>query len=93
MGEAGEGGLLYFRGVCGGMVKVACTLLYSIFRVGRGLLYFRGCFWGEVLDEKNPFLDGGRNGFLYCFWSDGVGVVAGNSGLTRPRCYSGSRQT
>ena len=70
-----EGGLLYFRGVCGGRVKVACTLLYSIFRVGRGLLYFRGCFWGEVLDEKNPFLDGGRNGFLYCFWSDGVGPL------------------
>jgi hypothetical protein len=39
------GGLLYFRGVFGGRVRVACRLLYSIFRVGRGLLYFRGCFW------------------------------------------------
>ena len=61
------GRLLYFRGGCGGRVKVACTLLYSIFRVGRGLLYFRGCFWGEILDEKNPFLDGGRNGFFVLF--------------------------
>jgi hypothetical protein len=34
------GGLLYFRGVFGGRVKVACRLLYSIFKQGRGLLYF-----------------------------------------------------
>ena len=37
-----KGGLLYFRGVFGGRKKVACKLLYSIFEVGRGLLYFRG---------------------------------------------------
>ena len=27
-----EGGLLYFRGGCGGRVKVACRYLYSIFK-------------------------------------------------------------
>ena len=32
--------LLYFRGGREGRVKIACRLLYSIFRVGRGLLYF-----------------------------------------------------
>ena len=34
------GYLLYFSGGFAGRVKVACTLLYSIFNVGRGLLYF-----------------------------------------------------
>ena len=32
--------LLYFRGGREGREKVACRLLSSIFRVGRGLLYF-----------------------------------------------------
>ena len=39
-----EGGLLYFSGGCGGRVKVACRLLYSIFKLGRGLLYFLDYF-------------------------------------------------
>ena len=39
-----EGGLLYFRGGCGGRVKVACRLLYSIFKLGWGLLYFLDYF-------------------------------------------------
>ena len=37
--------LLYFGEGREGREKVACRLLYSIFRVGRGLLYFSGCFW------------------------------------------------
>ena len=36
------GDLLYLSGGCGGRARVACRLLYSIFRVGRGLLYFSG---------------------------------------------------
>ena len=36
---------MYLSGGCGGRARVACRLLYSIFRVGRGLLYFSGCFW------------------------------------------------
>ena len=39
-GEKKWGDLLYFRGCFEGRVRVACRLLYSIFRVGRGLLYF-----------------------------------------------------
>ena len=35
-----KGGLLYFRWCFAGRVRVACRLLYSIFRVGGGLLYF-----------------------------------------------------
>lgn len=32
--------LLYFREYSAGRVRVACSLLYSIFNVGWGLLYF-----------------------------------------------------
>ena len=39
-GEKKGGGLLYFRGWFEGRVKVACRLLYPIFKQGRGLLYF-----------------------------------------------------
>ena len=39
-----KGGLLYFRGCFASRVKVACTLLYSIFIVGWGLLYFLDYF-------------------------------------------------
>ena len=40
VGERKKGGLLYFRGCFAGWVRVACRLLYSIFKVGWGLLYF-----------------------------------------------------
>jgi hypothetical protein len=43
--------LLYFRGGCGGRVKVACRLLYSIFRVGRGLLYFIDSSYGTIYNN------------------------------------------
>ena len=45
-----RGGLLYFSRGFEGMVRVACRLLYSIFKLGRGLLYFSVCFWGEFFD-------------------------------------------
>ena len=32
VGERKKGGLLYFRGCFAGMVRVACRLLYSIFK-------------------------------------------------------------
>ncbi len=35
-----EGGLLYFKGSYEGREKVACRLLYPIFELRRGLLYF-----------------------------------------------------
>ena len=40
LGREKRGGLLYFRGCFAGRVRVACRLLYSIFKVGWGLLYF-----------------------------------------------------
>ena len=46
-----RGGLLYFRGCFEGRVRVACRLLYSIFNVGRGLLYFRegiNVWWNSI---------------------------------------------
>jgi hypothetical protein len=46
--SAKRGGLLYFRGCFEGRVKVACRLLYSIFREGRGLLYFFVIFLGGI---------------------------------------------
>ena len=42
------GDLLYLSGGCGGRVRVACRLLYSIFSVGWGLLYFCDVFWGGI---------------------------------------------
>ena len=38
------GGLLYFSGCFEGRVKVACSMLYPIFKLGRGLLYFLDYF-------------------------------------------------
>ena len=43
--------LLYFRGGREGRVKVACRLLYSIFRVGRGLLYFIDSSYGTIYNN------------------------------------------
>lgn len=34
-----------------GMVRVACRLLYSIFRLGRGLLYFIGSSYGSFYNN------------------------------------------
>ena len=49
-GEKKKGGLLYFRGCFAGRVRVACRLLYSIFKVGWGLLYFCDIFGWEFFD-------------------------------------------